>query len=323
MKRNIFDNESSEEEPEVKKTKKLPVGSTDDASVPTEPGRRNSTLDSGSESDIDYMTMELQDTTRPADTTAPKKASINTPITSSIGLQMMQKMGFKLGDSLGKQNTAILEPISVKVKTDRKGIGATKVPHTVTFRPEEYRMTAKEKLDEAKNRKYLLQLQRFCLHESGDDIAISEGLDVEKVNILWREVARGVLKNAVGRMLLFGEDEGQIDQTGSQDDNENDNQIQNRSDNQNDNQNDDKNEQYVDNGPDSRENSGPTSPIREGSQAPKDFDAFTVTEQLHLLISYTRETFFYCPFCSVQYESKESLLDECPGPLESDHAESL
>lgn len=312
MKRNIFQYESSEEESEVKKTKKLPVGTTEDPSAPTEPGHPNSTLDSGSESDIDYLTMELQDTTRPADTTAPKKASINTPITSSIGLQMMQKMGFKLGDTLGKQNTAISEPISVKVKTDRKGIGATRVPETVSFRQDEYRTTAKEKHTEARNKKYLLQLQRFCLLESGDDIPISEGLDVEKVNVLWREVAREVLRNAEGRRLLFGEDKGQIDQTGKQKD-------------QNESQNDDNDVQNADIHPDDRENENePTSPTMQGSQTPpKNFDSLTVTEQLHLLISYSRETFFYCPYCSVQYESKDSLLDECPGPLESDHPELL
>lgn len=313
MKRNIFEYESSEDETEVKKPRKLMVDTTQDASIPIGSARPDSRIDSGSESDTDYMTMKLPDNSGSSAVTsiAAKKASVNTPIVSSIGLQMMQKMGFKLGDTLGKEDEvgttrALSEPISVRVKTDRKGIGATRVPETVSFHQDEFRMTAKEKHTEMKNKKYLLQLQRFCFHESGDDIAISEGLDVDNVNVMWRDVARRVLRSE-GRTLLFGEDvEVGLDHY---------NQVQSVDNNQT---------ERVDTDQDIGEiNKDRLTSMGIPETFPSDFDTLTITEQLHLLLTYTRQTFFYCPYCSVKYESKEAMLDECPGPFESDHPDSL
>lgn len=316
MKRNIFEYESSEDETEVKKPRKLMVDTTQDASIPIGSARPDSRNYSGSESDIDYTTMKLPDNSSSAavTSTAAKKASVNTPIVSSIGLQMMQKMGFKLGDTLGKvdevgKKKALSEPISVRVKTDRKGIGATRVPESVSFHQDEYRMTAKEKHTEMKNKKYLLQLQRFCFHESGDDIAISEGLDVDKVNVMWREVARGVLRSE-GRTLLFGEDVGiGLDK--------HDQKVQSVDKDQTERVDTDQdvgeiNKDHLTN---------KDTEILEYS--PNDFDTLTITEQLHLLLSYTRQTFFYCPHCSVKYESKEAMLHECPGPFERYHPDLL
>ena len=38
---------------------------------------------------------------------------------------MLAKMGYKAGDSLGKSNSGIVEPIPVEVKIDRGGLGET------------------------------------------------------------------------------------------------------------------------------------------------------------------------------------------------------
>lgn len=46
------------------------------------------------------------------------------------GFNLMKKMGFKIGDTLGKQaaaDKAIKEPIAVKVKLDREGLGGEEV----------------------------------------------------------------------------------------------------------------------------------------------------------------------------------------------------
>ncbi|KAK8746240.1 hypothetical protein OTU49_017318 [Cherax quadricarinatus] len=49
---------------------------------------------------------------------------LSTAISSSnIGFSMLQKMGYKPGTSLGKQNQGRLEPVSVEVKSDRVGLG--------------------------------------------------------------------------------------------------------------------------------------------------------------------------------------------------------
>ena len=45
--------------------------------------------------------------------------------TASKGLSMMKKMGFKIGESLGKQGgtSGIIEPIGIQIKTGREGLG--------------------------------------------------------------------------------------------------------------------------------------------------------------------------------------------------------
>ena len=44
------------------------------------------------------------------------------PISSGIGVKLMEKMGWKSGEGLGKYNEGPLEPIKVEVKVDRKGL---------------------------------------------------------------------------------------------------------------------------------------------------------------------------------------------------------
>uniref|UniRef100_A0A914W2X3 Protein SON n=1 Tax=Plectus sambesii TaxID=2011161 RepID=A0A914W2X3_9BILA len=45
-------------------------------------------------------------------------------IASGIGMQLMQKMGWKPGEGLGKDRTGTIEPLSLDVKSDRKGLVA-------------------------------------------------------------------------------------------------------------------------------------------------------------------------------------------------------
>jgi len=44
------------------------------------------------------------------------------PLTDGIGKLLMEKMGWKAGSGLGKNNEGIKVPIPVEIKTDRKGI---------------------------------------------------------------------------------------------------------------------------------------------------------------------------------------------------------
>jgi len=45
---------------------------------------------------------------------------------SNKGFALLAKMGYKPGDSLGKSNTGIVEPIGIEVKNNRGGLGAEK-----------------------------------------------------------------------------------------------------------------------------------------------------------------------------------------------------
>lgn len=43
------------------------------------------------------------------------------PLTGGMGAQLMQKMGWREGEGLGKNKNGTVEPIVVDFKTDRKG----------------------------------------------------------------------------------------------------------------------------------------------------------------------------------------------------------
>ncbi len=46
------------------------------------------------------------------------------PITQGIGKKLLEKMGWKEGEGLGKYREGMAEPIAVDIKTNRKGLVA-------------------------------------------------------------------------------------------------------------------------------------------------------------------------------------------------------
>ena len=52
-----------------------------------------------------------------------KEGLTKTIDSSNKGFQMLAKMGYKSGESLGKSNSGIVDPIPIVVKTNRKGLG--------------------------------------------------------------------------------------------------------------------------------------------------------------------------------------------------------
>ena len=52
-------------------------------------------------------------------------------MSGGIGMSLLQKMGWKQGEGLGKDNKGSLEPLALSVKMDRKG--GWVVLHTLLF----------------------------------------------------------------------------------------------------------------------------------------------------------------------------------------------
>lgn len=46
-------------------------------------------------------------------------------LSSGMGLHLLQKMGWKPGEGLGKNKEGALEPLALDVKTDKKGLTST------------------------------------------------------------------------------------------------------------------------------------------------------------------------------------------------------
>lgn len=181
---NVFGSDSDEEPPPKRvKVKPLLVR----PSLPQDENAQNETLLSESESEIAAYN-PFNGPSHPA-TAAGGQSILNN---ESIGFQMMQKMGFKVGEGLGKEPfTAITEPIQVHAKKGRAGIGSTTVAHDPTnWAPStesEYRESTRSKYQEAIDRATVEKLQRFCFRASGEDLAVADGsLAAEDVNPLWR-----------------------------------------------------------------------------------------------------------------------------------------
>lgn len=200
--------DSSDSEPEsapvVRKKLKLPLRAIE-STVHFAQEPKNNLIEDKSESEDDF---ELEEE---AKVVVPPKATLETSIllSGSVGLAMMQKMGFKVGDTLGKAGTkAIIEPIAVTVKRDRLGLGGTTMKYREAPRVsiDEYRSHALKKHSETKNKQLVVKLQRFCYQSSGDDTKVFDGMNIKDVQVMWRSVA---LPKPNGRVLLFNEVEVQ------------------------------------------------------------------------------------------------------------------
>lgn len=211
MKRNVFEYSSSDSETEAPPKKVRPFVKPDGIETLTA-----ASVSPTTESVQDYMVIKLEEQASHKQEPGPTLEETSILKSNSIGFSMMQKMGFKIGQTLGVDNTGISEPIAVKVKKGRAGIGATRTlprgtPITLAA-VDSYISHAKTKNEEQRDRSYLLKLQKYCYQESGDDIGVLDNeILIQEVNELWRSYAAQTTSKKVGRVQLFGTTEREMD----------------------------------------------------------------------------------------------------------------
>ncbi|KAK6464704.1 hypothetical protein DFJ63DRAFT_338417 [Scheffersomyces coipomensis] len=123
----------------------------------------------------------------------------NKSSSKSIGLSIMEKMGYTIGTSLGKENsTALLEPISIEVKTDNMGLGA---PKKIILTDKDYSIYTKDRIDNRltnKNKKQVNSIMKLCFELSGEADKFHQDHIIDNVNLLWREyVQKFILKEKI------------------------------------------------------------------------------------------------------------------------------
>ena len=142
------------------------------------------------EQNEDYMKYQLQDDKHeePTESAIDKKdCSLFLNPSTSIGLTIMERMGFKIGNALGNSATAIKEPIEVSLKSGRQGLGGG-------FKPLQYKQEDVEnlKLNLANSNKQRIELRdlkkimKLCFELSGEYDKYLEGEDITEVNSLWQ-----------------------------------------------------------------------------------------------------------------------------------------
>lgn len=217
---------------------------------------------------------------------------------TSIGLSIMQKMGFKVGDTLGKNDSSygdkLKVPIDVHTRLGREGIGSKPNPDTkrgftyINVDLVNYREHLKKSFSLSKLTNLIQKLQKICFEQSGDYDKLMdapEKFEVKHVNIYWKEYVMILKRKKFAkcnnqRILLFDDDE-----------------------------NEDKDTDYVE---------------RELVSIEKsieyiNFKNLDPSEKLAELMRYSREVNHYCIFCGCFYDDQEDLQKNCPGIFEENH----
>lgn len=192
MKRNVFGDEESEESDSENEKR---VSKTAQTAQLREHVLKNSP-ESGDEQDYMDFSVDANDGELEvnADVATGLQQSLFTSNKDSIGLKIMQKMGYSTGSALGKRDDGLAEPLEVTVKLDKRGIGAKANQSSFSEPTADYTgytasNSARYKL---RHQKSLLQnLQKVAFSLSGDADAFHSGhLEVEGVHPLWREYAK-------------------------------------------------------------------------------------------------------------------------------------
>lgn len=204
MKRNVFGDSSSDSEHDpapVKKPRKLLVSQNG--------------AEEGCPEDTDYKDFQVEDSSSlQSSDDEEHKASLDKPIfgSSSIGLSLMEKMGFKVGQSLGASGQGISEPVPIVKRRGREGLRETKtevVPEINADSIENYVSKSSDKHEISRSTHMVEKLQRFCFYASGDDEKLEDGkLKPAEVNVFWRSFSREKLSQKPARhrqVLLDGE----------------------------------------------------------------------------------------------------------------------
>lgn len=218
----------------------------------------------------------------------------NKHANKSIGLSIMEKMGFKVGDSLGnagKDEKIITTPIDVLIKTNRLGIGASNSKQNSQSRPQtevdvlEYRDRIQKSKIGSKNEFMINKAMKICFELSGDSEEYYNDKEIYKpqeVNILWRpyviDMIEKDLANRFNRKVI------RID-----------------------------------------ENTEPESRISTNREkSDKDYELYLLSEpldKLEKLLNYMRHSHNYCFYCGCSFKDQEDLIEGCPGIHEEDHFE--
>jgi RNA polymerase-binding transcription factor DksA len=227
------------------------------------------------------------------------KSLPNEQVTSSKskGLSMMEKMGFKIGDTLGKDQhnkNALLEPILLVANSKRSGLRETEgtythIPELKEKDADEFRNRLREEKLEAKLTKTMHQMQKYCYEFSGDadsDITKLKPLDI---NVLWR----GYIKH-IQKLLK----EKEVRHMESQE--ESMTEIKNAS-------------EFSDDSDQSSDED-----IEEDFEL-QVFEELPLADKVQRLNLHLRSEYDYCFYCGVKYADQKDLFESCPGDSEEDH----
>jgi hypothetical protein len=247
---------------------------------------------------------------------------------SSKGFKMMAALGYMPGTALGaERNSAngvednrLLEPIGLEMRDSRSGIGAD-AEKKRKFREEmasvqdtekkrkvdagEFRERQQRERDEKKMEGQVWGAMKVCERLEEEDEAEQDGKDMRKkgtkplssVNVFWRGLIKQRAINERDRRMKYD-----LHQSLS------------RRPDYDDPKEDEDDRTALDKAADTEE---VDIDLDAEDDELAEFEALEASEKLGKLVSYLRETWYYCFWCKFRYSDDQ--MEGCPGTTEAEH----
>lgn len=234
---------------------------------------------------------------------------------SNKGFQLLEKMGYKSGQAIGKSSDGPVDPLAVIVKDSRAGLGIDedRKRQREVQRQQEERLAAERARTESTSRADYVHsnMQRYSVvaarRHLASAISACETLDqqagVERNELLEQlqqdeALARQEIEAAAPRgQPLSRLQKPRSHRDASLDDGEVSVAVWNR-------------------------RKADAAPLRASSPSRYDGSSLSAAQQasyLHLLLGYLRSRHLYCLFCGCSYNDEGDMRQNCPGPDEAQH----
>lgn len=226
--------------------------------------------------------------------------SITVVDNKNKGFNLMKKMGYEIGMSLGKEGKiGIQEPIDVKLKSDREGLGAEN--------------EKKRKLEEYKNEMYKKRKQ----NQMSEEYNRSVFMDAKKKEFRFKHLRGSLFKC---QKICY-----QLDKKSNLEKPHKDfiwfwpsfaieTQKEEKDD---DGLKLEKNDKKVELNESIVDDIEPTVDLDLEND-----DCQELTIRIERICEYLRERYFYCVWCSIKFNDSDDLCKNCPGLREDDHEDS-
>ncbi|CAI4046946.1 hypothetical protein N7582_003945 [Saccharomyces uvarum] len=237
----------------------------------------------------------------------------NTALRSAVpkGYKMMEKMGYKEGETLGKNANALKEPIKVKMRSKKQGIRTskpiTRTANDIQATEQEFRERESEKKKNKRLERVWYRMQKTAFEMTGDSELYNPGEDPRDFNVLWRSYV--ILLND----KLRENSSSDSGNTGAKDE------VKLVSEDELASSSADKTKAIKD-APavieydttvvdDDIIEDGELAALRE----------LSIEKRITKLNILLRSEKYYCFFCGVRYKDEADLYEHCPGTNEEDH----
>lgn len=220
------------------------------------------------------------------------------------GFEMLKKMGYKEGESLGKFNTGRVEPIPIEIKSNRCGLGREnaikKVLETKSkLRQKHLEQSARKENEQVSTHAFRSLMSRH--HKS----KLTEG-DLYRSQKACCQLDQS--KGYTEPLETWFWPEANDDNINTEDEDYSDKQPDN-----------------VDELKDGADPIVDISNLKEvietttTDQNKEVNNEFSPEEQLEMISEYLRSEYFYCLWCGITFSDFDDMFASCPGPTRADH----